>query len=311
MTIEQARVLVQPKPWGVADLRPWSGLDRGSDLIGKLSFERADAAAPAAALLLKLLFTSAPLSIQLHPDDAYARSIGLPNGKSEAWFVLHAAPGAKVALGLNRTLTRNQLRSAIDDGSIARLVRWQAVKDHDSISVPAGTIHAIGAGLVIAEIQQRSDATFRLFDHGRDRGLHPADSAAAAHLGATQSQSRPKQLSEQRLLLAVNSHFVFERLALEPDSRWQLDAARETWLIAINGDAKTGPFELVKGSAIFAQAEPVDIRAGATGVECLVAYIGRDGPAPRLLEQMEPHNATSVMQSTSNRIQSPTNGTSP
>ena len=62
--------------------------------------------------------------------------------------------------------------------------RWQAVKAHDTISVPAGTIHAIGAGLVIAEIQQRSDATFRLFDHGRDRGLHAVDGAAAAHLGA-------------------------------------------------------------------------------------------------------------------------------
>lgn len=311
MTIEQARVLAEPKPWGVGDLRPWSGLKHGSALIGELSYERADAAAPAAALLLKLLFTSAPLSIQVHPDDDYARSIGLPNGKSEAWYILHAAPGAKIAVGLNRSLTRNQLQSAIDDGSIAELVRWQAVELHDTISVPAGTIHAIGAGLVIAEIQQRSDATFRLFDHGRDRNLHTVEGSAAAHLGAAETQTQPNHLSDQRLLLAANSHFVFERLALEPDSRWQLDAARETWLIAINGDAKAGPFDLVQGSAIFAQAELVTIWAGANGVECLVAYTGSDGPVPRLLDRMEPRNATRVVQSTGNRIQTRTIGTSP
>ena len=97
----------------------------------------------------------------------YAQSMGLPNGKTEAWYVLSATPEAKVALGLKRRLTPQQLREAIDDGSISDLVVWQAVSAGDVIFVPAGTIHAIGAGLVIAEIQQRSDATFRLFDHGR------------------------------------------------------------------------------------------------------------------------------------------------
>ena len=88
-------------------------------------------------------------------------------------------------------------------------------------------------------------------------------------------------------------------------------SARETWLIAINGDAKAGPFDLVQASAIFAQAEPVNIRAGANGVSCLVAYTGSDGPVARLLERMEPQTAASVMQSTSNRIQTRTIGTSP
>lgn len=294
MTIENARVLVQPKPWGVVDLRPWSGVHRASELIGELSYERAEAAAADPALLLKLLFTSAPLSIQVHPNDDYARSIGLPNGKSEAWYVLHASPDAKVALGLNMSLTRNQLQEAIGDGSIAELVRWQPVDVHDTINVPAGTIHAIGAGLVIAEIQQRSDATFRLFDHGRDRSLHTAHGAAAAHLGAAETPIQPMRLSEQRLLLAANSHFVFERLELEPASRWQLDAARETWLIAINGGAKAGHVDLVQGSAIFAHAQKVSIWAGANGIECLVAYTGNDGPLPRLLGRMEQNNSTRV-----------------
>ncbi len=135
------------------------------------------------SLLLKLLFTSQPLSIQVHPDDAFAHSMGLPNGKTEAWYVLSATPEAKVALGLTRRLTPQQLRTAIGDGSIADLMMWRSVSARDVISVPAGTIHAIGAGLVIAEIQQRSDTTFRLSDSGRGRELHIENAIAVAHAG--------------------------------------------------------------------------------------------------------------------------------
>src|SRR3954463_6162403 len=93
-------------------------------------------------------FTNQPLSIQVHPDDAFAHSIGLPRGKTEAWYVLSATPQAKVALGLDRQMTIPQLRDAIDDGSIPGHVVWQSVLANDAIFVPAGTIHAIGAGLV-------------------------------------------------------------------------------------------------------------------------------------------------------------------
>jgi mannose-6-phosphate isomerase len=164
MAIELARTQALPRPWGVVDLTPWSNAAHDGVPIGEIWYERPAQPTPSPSLLLKLLFTSEPLSIQVHPDDAHARSMGLPNGKTEAWYVLSAAPGAKVALGLNQRLTQQQLRKAVDDGSISDLVAWQAVSPYDVIYVPAGTIHAIGAGLVIAEIQQRSDATFRLFD---------------------------------------------------------------------------------------------------------------------------------------------------
>ena len=144
------------------DPRPWSSAGRDDNAIGEIWYERSGSAAVAPALLLKLLFTDQPLSIQVHPDDAYAQSIGLLNGKTEAWYVLSASREAKVALGLKRRLTPQQMRAAADDGSIADLVVWQTVAAGDTVFVPAGTIHAIGAGLVIAEIQQRSDATFRL-----------------------------------------------------------------------------------------------------------------------------------------------------
>src|SRR5450756_1713434 len=189
MAIEHASVEAARKPWGVSDLHPWSSVDVSGDPVGELLFQRLDKEAPLPALLLKLLFTSEPLSIQVHPDDAFAHSIGLPNGKTEAWYILAATPDARVAVGLKRKLTPQELRASIRDGSIAGLTRWRSVKKGDIISIPAGTIHAIGAGIVLAEIQQRSDTTFRLFDYGRQRALHEDDAVAASDAGPVQIQS--------------------------------------------------------------------------------------------------------------------------
>jgi mannose-6-phosphate isomerase len=150
MAIEHASVQVARKPWGVANLHPWSSIDGSGDAIGELWFQRVDKNAPTPALLLKLLFTSEPLSIQVHPDDAFARSIGLPNGKTEAWYILSATPGARVAVGLKRSLTPQELRASIRDGSVAGLTQWRPAVKGDIIFIPAGTIHAIGAGIVLA-----------------------------------------------------------------------------------------------------------------------------------------------------------------
>ena len=183
MAIELACTNVLRRPWGVLDLMPWNRAPSDGFSTGEVWYERPGKPATAPSLLLKLLFTSQPLSIQVHPDDVHAQSMGLPNGKTEAWYVLSAAPGAKVALGLKQQVTPQQLRAAVDDGSIADLVVWRAVAANDVISVPAGTIHAIGAGLVIAEVQQRSDATFRLFDYGRQRELHVERALVVANTG--------------------------------------------------------------------------------------------------------------------------------
>ena len=240
-----------------------------------------NSAAAAPALLLKLLFTDEPLSIQVHPDDAFAQSIGQSNGKTEAWYVLGATPGAKVALGLKRRLTPQQFRHAIDDGSISDLVGWQTARVGDTVFVAAGTIHAIGAGLVIAEIQQRSDATFRLFDHGRGRELHIENAIAVSDAGPAGLSVPPRRLTDTRTLLTSNAHFTFERIDLSPGSAWRMEAERETWLLAIGGSARAGSFDLVTGDAIFAQSDRVDIRAGEGGLAALVAYTG--GSVPELL----------------------------
>lgn len=145
MPIEHTSVRVIHKPWGVSDLKPWSEIDGARDAVGELWFERADKSAPVPALLLKLLFTSGPLSIQVHPDDTLARVMGLPNGKSEAWYIISAKPGAQIGIGLKRRVTQHELRASIANGSIAELVQWRPVAKGDAIFVPAGTIHAVGA----------------------------------------------------------------------------------------------------------------------------------------------------------------------
>lgn len=286
MTIERAQANSLSKPWGVSDTRPWTSADiaKGEN-IGEIWYERYAPPSAAPSLLLKLLFTNQPLSIQVHPDDAYARSIGLTNGKTEAWYVLSAAPGAQFALGLKYWLTEDQLRHAIDDGSISALVLWQDAHAGDSISVAAGTIHAIGAGLVIAEIQQRGDTTFRLFDHGRGRPLHVENAIAVADAGPANAGVTPTQLSGTRLLLASNSHFNFERIDLAPHSNWYLEAQQETWLLAISGSARAGPFDLTTGNAIFALSDRVDLHTGEAGMTALVAYTG--GCVPELLHCLD------------------------
>jgi len=286
MTVEHARTHALPKPWGVADLRPWSNARHDGNAIGEIWYERSAGAAADCSLLLKLLFTSEPLSIQVHPDDAFARSMGLPRGKSEAWYILSAAAEARIALGLKQRITREQLRAAVDDGSIADLVAWRAVSPGDLISVPAGTIHAIGAGLVIAEIQQRSDATFRLFDHGRRRELHIESGVAVANPRPADVRAQPHRPTGERTLLVSNPHFTFEKFDLPPDSAWRLQAEQETWLLVVNGSARAGPFDVAIGDTVFMQSDRADIRAGADGMAGLVAYASGD-QAPHLLQPLK------------------------
>jgi mannose-6-phosphate isomerase len=241
-----------------------------------LWFQRVDQNAPIPALLLKLLFTSEPLSIQVHPDDAFARSIGLSNGKTEAWYILSALPDARVAMGLKRPLSPQELRAAIKDGSIAGLTQWRPAVKGDVIFIPAGTIHAIGAGIVLAEIQQRSDVTFRLYDYGRQRELHEDRALAVSDAGPVQAQSGPRRLSAERTALIASPHFVLERIDLPANSNWALHAEHETWILIIEGHAQIGPTKTSVGDAIFVEDDRAAIEVGPDGMSSLIAYPGPD-----------------------------------
>jgi mannose-6-phosphate isomerase len=286
VTLEHACTRIVSKPWGSTDLLPWSEIQPDGNAIGELWFQRPDAGAPAPHLLLKLLFTKEPLSIQVHPDDACARSMGLTNGKSEAWYILSATPDAKVAVGLTRQVTAAQLRAAIEDGSIAELVQWRQVRKDDVVFVPGGTIHAIGPGLVLAEIQQRSDTTFRLFDHGRQREIHVDSAVAAATAAPAQRQSTPRRLTEERSVLVSSPHFILERIELPANANCELRAERETWILIMAGHARIRLMNAFVGEAIFLEADDASLRAGANGLTALLAYPGPEID-PGLLRKLD------------------------
>jgi mannose-6-phosphate isomerase len=286
MAIEFARTVPVPRPWGVVGRKfPVTAADDGI-AIGEIRYERPGKPATDPSLLLKVLLTSQPLSIQVHPDDAYAQSIGLPNGKTEAWYVVSAAPGAKVALGLTQQTTPQYFREAVEDGSISELVAWQAMSTGDVVSVPAGTIHAIGADLIIVEIQQRSDTTYRIFDYGRKRELHIESAIAIANTGPFVSHARPILLSDERTLLVSNPHFAFERICLPPGTTWWLEADRETWLLVLSGVARVSSFDILTGDAVFAQSDRVNVHVGPDALVGLVAYTGLGGPVAHLLQRI-------------------------
>jgi mannose-6-phosphate isomerase len=123
-------------------------------------------------LLLKFLFPEEHLSVQVHPDDASAQRFGEPWGKTECWYVAHAKPGAKIALGLKPGVTIAELEQSIKENRAEELLNWINVYQGEMIYVAGGTVHTLGPGSVIVETQQQSDTTYRLYDYGRPRPLH-------------------------------------------------------------------------------------------------------------------------------------------
>ena len=165
------------KPWGrIPPLPVPFDMPGDSRRIGEIWFEPT---ARTDRLLAKILFTSETLSVQVHPSDETSPT---GRGKDECWLVLDAEPGAALGIGFVRPVTREELATAAADGSIGELLQWTPVTTGDFVSLPSGTVHAIGGGLTLAEIQQNSDITYRLYDYGRPRELHLAEALAVARL---------------------------------------------------------------------------------------------------------------------------------
>lgn len=285
MTIDRASVRTILKPWGRLDLGPWASINRQDSPVGEISFDCGEEGGPDRLLLLKLLFTGETLSIQVHPDDATAKSMGMKSGKSEAWYVLAAEDGAQVAVGLKRPLTQLEFRNAALGGSIEGLLDWQEAAAGDVFYVPAGTVHAIGAGLVIAEIQQRNETTFRIWDHGRSRELHIDQAIAVARLEPASSRKLPRHITVERAELMSCPFFTLERLDLPADTVWQLTASRESWALVVAGGGTIGSLTARIGDGFFVEADRADIRVGPDGIVLLIATAA-SSPAIGLLSKL-------------------------
>ena len=198
------------KPWG-QDILPAPFIAPPGERIGEVWFEP-PAALP--QLLVKYIFTSEALSVQVHPSDAQ-----LPgHGKEECWLVIDAEPGAKLGIGFREAIGEEGMRKAALDGSIENLLEWYPVKAGDFFYIPANTVHAIGAGVSLIEVQQTSEVTYRLYDYGRPRELHLDEGLAVAKGAPHPAQCRTHLAPKGEAVLVDGPLFRLDRLDAAPSA---------------------------------------------------------------------------------------------
>ncbi len=205
----------------------------GGEPVGEIWFETPDGSAP--ELLVKYLFTSANLSVQVHPDDGQAQARGHACGKEECWLILDAEPGATIGIGLIEAMDGDALRAAALDGSIEHKLDWKPVMPGDLFYLPAGTVHAIGAGVTLLEVQQNIDLTYRLYDYGRPRPLHLDDAVDVSRAAPWQAPEAPGEIAPGRTILASGRKFVLEQWCGNHKGTLGASASGPLWLIPLQG----------------------------------------------------------------------------
>ena len=274
------------RPWGVRDLRPvytkivkdpigesWLTWNDNRIANGPLAgrtlgeiareFGRGLVGTAAACedrfpLLVKFLFPAEKLSVQVHPDDAAARRAGKTCGKTECWYVLHAEPGAQVALGLKTGTTISQFEEAIRENRAEDLLNWIDVSAGNMLFVAAGTVHTIGGGMVLVETQQTSDITYRLYDYGRPRELHFEDGIAAIKLD-TRAGKVIHESGDDLNVLVRSPFFQVEKLKLTAPLEARVAPDSPHILVAIGGSGVVEcpgiePVSFAKGEAVVVPA---------------------------------------------------------
>ena len=243
-------------------------------------------------LLIKFLDATDTLSVQVHPDDDRAKRYDpTENGKTEAWVIVDAEPGASLYAGLKPDVTPDALRAASEAGTVEELLHRFEVNAGDCVFIPAGTVHAIGAGIVLAEIQQSSDLTFRLYDwgyrdpRGNPRQIHLDESIDCTDFArgpvdpvAPEPLEGPAERSER---LVRGEYFVIDRhRSRNPFDLPNDDRFRVVMTLAGSGSLTGGPerIELRPGKTVLLPADrvPTTIEPGADGVTVLDSYLPDD-----------------------------------
>jgi len=258
------------KPWGRHSL--WPGFaDPGADRapVGEIWFQTPGDSAP--DLLIKYLFTSEKLSVQVHPNDAQAQARGLPRGKDECWVILDAEPDSTIALGTREPVDRETLRRAAQDGSIEQLLDWKPVKAGDFFYSASGTIHAIGEGITLIEVQQNSETTYRLYDYGRPRELHLDEGLAVADPRPFVPHPIPGKVADDRTILVEGPKFVLERWP-GGHRMVRLAEGQTGWLVPVTGGGVVDGVSFRAGECLTLSGT-AEIEA-EVGCDLLFAYPG-------------------------------------
>jgi mannose-6-phosphate isomerase len=238
--------------WGKRDLRPWYSDTGTTELVGEAWLTGPQCVVetgPLAGrtlgslatelggefpLLVKLLFPAEKLSVQVHPDDAQAQALGETRGKTECWYVLEAEPGAAVALGLKPGSTSEKIKDAVADGTMEELMEWVPVSVGDMLFVDAGTVHAIGPGVVLLETQQTSDVTYRLYDYGRPRELHLEQGLKVIRQVTEAGKVAPREMDGFTRLIEKR-YFTVDRFDLEEMEERRVAMAGPGCLVGLKG----------------------------------------------------------------------------
>jgi len=231
-------------------------------------------------VLVKLIDAKSDLSVQVHPSDEFAhtRENG-QNGKTEMWYVMDAEPNTRIAYGLHHTISRENFRKAIENGSVEKYLQMIPARKNDLFFIPPGTVHAIGAGCLIAEIQQSSNLTYRLYDYnrtdrnGNKRTLHLEKGLAVANLEAISEPRQPMRLlrysgGTASELLCRCQYFQVERVLVNTEHHRELASFRvsaesfEVFLF-LNGCgsmfSEDSTLQFFKGDCVFVPAGSADI----------------------------------------------------
>jgi mannose-6-phosphate isomerase len=243
-------------PWGIIGLEPW--FPRQGARIGEVWFRGDEEPLP---ILVKFIFTTDKLSVQVHPDDEDAQRLEGTPGKTEMWHILHAEPEARIALGLRQRVSPERLREAALAGELEPLLHWIAVLPGQTYFIYPGTIHTIGPGVILCEIQQHRDLTYRLYDYGRPRELHLDKALEVANLGPHPGRVAPVDLGGGRQLLAVCKYFAVELWELHRAATYRPAEDRLQLLIILEGEGRLAgePFRLGQVWLVPAGAEPFPI----------------------------------------------------
>ncbi len=246
MTARQLPTRLVGKVWG-RDILPAPFAAPPGQRIGEIWFEPPP---ELPQVLVKYLFTSDKLSVQVHPSDAAA----LPGeaGKEECWLVLDAEEGASLAVGFAREVTAAEIEAAARDGTIEDLLAWHPARAGDLFYLPAGTVHAIGPGLSLVEVQQASDTTFRLYDYGRPRELHLERALAVADRSPHAPGHRRSVAGGA--VLVDGPHFRLDRVEGAPDAATLADYRGAVLVLPLAGEvaAKDGTARAGAGECLVA-----------------------------------------------------------
>ena len=257
---------LREKVWGKTRLAPW--FPDSAAPIGE-AWYLAEHELP---LLVKLIFTSERLSVQVHPDDGEEG----PRGKNEMWHILEAEPGASIALGFREPITRERLLESTRTSEIERLLNWISVKPGETYYTKAHTVHAIGAGLVLCEIQQHCDITYRLWDYGRPREIHVEKAVPISDLDVHPGAANPVSLGAGHDLLVRSRHFVTESVRLMPGGVYRPSAEVCQLWICLDGAATMGDKPVRQGEVWWLQEADLqpEVRA-TTNAHFLRTYVPR------------------------------------